>query len=103
MYSATKAAVIMLTQALALEIASSGVRVNAVCPGLIEGTPMRVSAEEQSRKVGMAVAKDRVATIPMKRTGTPADVAKVVAFLASDEAAYMTGQAVNITGGMWQH
>jgi NAD(P)-dependent dehydrogenase (short-subunit alcohol dehydrogenase family) len=103
MYGATKAAVIMLTQSLALEIASSGVRVNAVCPGLIEGTPMRASAEAQSKKLGMAPSKDRVATIPLKRTGTPEDVAKVVAFLASDESAYMTGQALNITGGMWQH
>ncbi|MCC7046355.1 MAG: SDR family oxidoreductase [Alphaproteobacteria bacterium] len=103
MYSATKAAVIMLTQALALEIAATGVRVNAVCPGLIEGTPMRAGVEEQSKNLGMAPTKDRIASIPMKRTGTPEDVARVVAFLASDEAGYMTGQAINISGGMWQH
>lgn len=103
MYGASKAAVIMLTQSLSLEIAASGVRVNCVCPGLIDGTPMRVSAEAQSKALGMPAAKDRVASIPLKRTGSPEDVAKVVAFLASDESAYMTGQSLNITGGMWQH
>lgn len=103
MYGASKAAVIMLTQALALEIAASGVRVNAVCPGLIDGTPMRVSAEAQSKALGIPAAKDRIGSIPLKRAGTPEDVAKVVAFLASDESDYMTGQAINITGGMWQH
>ncbi len=103
MYGASKAAVIALTQSLALEVAASGVRVNAVCPGMIEGTPMRANAEAQSKKLGMPAAKDRVATIPLKRAGTPEDVAKVVAFLASEESAYMTGQALNVTGGMWQH
>lgn len=103
MYGASKAAVIALTQSLALEVAGAGVRVNAVCPGLIEGTPMRASAEAQSQKLGMAAAKDRIASIPLRRAGTPEDVARVVAFLASEESAYMTGQALNVTGGMWQH
>jgi len=103
MYSASKAAVIVMTQSLALEISDSGVRVNAVCPGMIEGTPMRVSAEAQSKALGMPAAKDRIGSIPLRRAGTPEDVAKVVAFLASDEAAYMTGQSINISGGMWQH
>lgn len=103
MYAASKAAVLALTQALALEVAPHGVRVNAVCPGMIEGTPMRESAEAQSKALGVPAAKDRVQTIPLRRAGTPEDVAKVVAFLASDEAGYMTGQAINISGGMWQH
>jgi NAD(P)-dependent dehydrogenase (short-subunit alcohol dehydrogenase family) len=64
---------------------------------------MRASAEAQSQKLGMAAAKDRIASIPLRRAGTPEDVARVVAFLASEESAYMTGQALNVTGGMWQH
>lgn len=102
-YSASKAAVIALTQSLAQEVGPDGVRVNAVCPGMIEGTPMRQSAEARSKALGVPAAKDRLATIPLRRAGTPEDVAKLVAFLASDEAAYMTGQAINVTGGLWQH
>jgi NAD(P)-dependent dehydrogenase (short-subunit alcohol dehydrogenase family) len=102
-YSASKAAVIALTQSLAQELGPQGVRVNAVCPGMIEGTPMRQSAEAQSKALGVPAAKDRLQTIPLRRAGSPEDVAKVVAFLASDEAGYMTGQALNITGGLWQH
>ena len=100
-YVATKFAVIGLTQTLALEVASSGVRVNAVCPGTIIETGMREDAEAIHLQLGMPSAEERVGNIPMGRLGLPQDVARVIAFLASDEAQYMTGQAVNVTGGLW--
>jgi NAD(P)-dependent dehydrogenase (short-subunit alcohol dehydrogenase family) len=102
-YSATKAAVISLTQALAREVAGAGVRVNAVCPGIVAGTPMRKDVERQGLAFGLPSSADRAKTIPLGRLATPEDIAHMVAFLASDEAAYMTGQAVNVTGGLWLH
>ena len=102
-YSATKAAVISLTQALAREVASYGIRVNAVCPGIVAGTPMRKEVERQGLAFGLPPSSDRAKTIPLRRLATPEDIANMVAFLASDEAAYMTGQAVNVTGGLWLH
>ena len=102
-YSATKAAVISLTQALAREVASYGIRVNAVCPGIVAGTPMRKEVERQGQTFGLPPSSERAKTIPLGRLATPEDIAGMVAFLASDEAAYMTGQAVNVTGGLWLH
>ncbi len=102
-YSATKAAVISLTQTLAREVASHGIRVNAVCPGIVAGTPMRAEVERQGPAFGLPPSSERAKMIPLGRLGTPADIANVVAFLASDGAAYMTGQAVNVTGGLWLH
>ena len=102
-YSATKAAVISLTQALAREVASYGIRVNAVCPGIVAGTPMRKEVERQGQMFGLPPSSERAKTIPLGRLATPEDIANMVAFLASDEAAYMTGQAVNVTGGLWLH
>ncbi len=102
-YNASKGAVLSLTQTLALEVAPSGVRVNAVCPGTIGGTAMRERADAESLRLGMPTAAERAHLIPLGRLGTPEDVARVVAFLASDEAAYMTGQALNVTGGLWLH
>jgi NAD(P)-dependent dehydrogenase (short-subunit alcohol dehydrogenase family) len=102
-YSATKAAVISLTQALAREVASYGIRVNAVCPGIVAGTPMRKEVERQGQTFGLPPSSERAKTIPLGRLGTPEDIANMVAFLASDGAAYMTGQAVNVTGGLWLH
>lgn len=100
-YSASKFAVIGLTQSLAGEVAEHGVRVNAVCPGIIVETQMRAEAEDMNRRQGLADVATRVKAVPMRRAGVPEDVARVVAFLVSDEADYMTGQAVNITGGLW--
>jgi 2-hydroxycyclohexanecarboxyl-CoA dehydrogenase len=100
-YAASKFAVVGITQSLAPEVAPFGVRVNAVCPGLITGTPMRDSIEIASQQAGLPRAAERAKTIPMARTGTPEDVANVVAFLASDEAAYVTGAAYDVTGGLW--
>ena len=100
-YAASKFAVIGMTQALALEVAASGVRVNALCPGLIVETGMRDQAEALHRSLGLPTAAERVSTIPRGRLGKPDDIARVAAFLVSDEADFMTGQAVNVTGGFW--
>lgn len=102
-YSATKAAMISLTQALAREVASLGIRVNAVCPGIVAGTPMRAKVEREGAAFGLPPSSERAKAIPLGRLGTPEDIANVVAFLASEEAAYMTGQAINVTGGVWLH
>jgi NAD(P)-dependent dehydrogenase (short-subunit alcohol dehydrogenase family) len=100
-YSASKFALIGLTQAIASEMAEHGIRVNAVCPGIIVDTQMRVEAEARNRAQGLPDVATRLRGIPLRRAGTPADVANLVAFLCSDQADYMTGQAVNVTGGLW--
>jgi len=100
-YAATKFAVIGMTQSLAPEVAPYGVRVNAVCPGLIVGTPMREALDRASAGAGLPPSAERAKSIPLGRAGTPEDVARVVAFLASDEAAYVTGAAWDVTGAMW--
>lgn len=100
-YCATKFAVVGLTQSLALEMAEHGVRVNAVSPGIIVETKMRESSEAMHRSQGLPTAAERVSSIPLGRLGYPDDVARVVAFLASDEAAYITGESINVSGGLW--
>lgn len=100
-YCASKFAVIGFTQSLALEVADQGVRVNAVCPGIIVNTGMRDEIEDFNAAHGRPGVDERAQAIPMKRTGEPEDVARVVAFLTSAEASYMTGQAINVTGGLW--
>lgn len=102
-YCASKFAVIGLTQALAREVAGQGIRVNAVCPGIVGGTDMRADIDAQSRAAGRPTAEERLPLIPLGRLAEPADVAAVVAFLVSEEARYMTGQAINVTGGLWMH
>ena len=100
-YSASKFAVIGLTQSIAGEMAAHGIRVNAVCPGIIVDTQMRADAEVANRAQGLPDVETRARSVPLGRPGLPNEIASVVAFLASDEASYMTGQAVNITGGLW--
>jgi 3-oxoacyl-[acyl-carrier protein] reductase len=93
-YAAAKAAVLTLTKAYAKELAPHGIRVNAVSPGLIGGTPFHntfTSAE------AFAAA---VKTIPLGRAGEPGDVARVIAFLAGDEAGFLAGETIEINGGM---
>ena len=100
-YCASKAAIISLTETMALELAADGITVNAICPGIIMRTGMRHRAEEDLRRLGLPSAEHRVAGIPLGRLGQPEDVAAIAAFLAGEEASYMTGHTVNVTGGMW--
>jgi NAD(P)-dependent dehydrogenase (short-subunit alcohol dehydrogenase family) len=100
-YSASKFALIGLTQCMAAELAEHGVRVNAVCPGIIVDTGMRDVAEASAKAEGRPGVEVRAQAVPMRRTGRPDEIARVVAFLASGEAGYMTGQAINVTGGLW--
>lgn len=104
LYCSTKAAVISITQSLALELAGDNIRVNAIAPGVID-TPMWDAVDAQfaeyenkpkgqkKREVGEAV--------PLGRMGDPADVADPCVFLASDEARYITAQTLNVDGGNW--
>jgi NAD(P)-dependent dehydrogenase (short-subunit alcohol dehydrogenase family) len=99
-YSASKFAVIGLTQALAREMAPHGIRVNAICPGIVVDTAMRTAIESQQRKYGLPETAEREKSIPIGRVSVPDDVARVAAFLASDEASYMTGESINLSGGL---
>lgn len=91
-YAASKAALIAMSKSIAAELASRGVTANCIAPGFIE-TKMTASLPEEVKKAML----DR---IPSKRMGQPEEIAAAVAFLASDEAAYITGQTLNINGGM---
>jgi 3-oxoacyl-[acyl-carrier protein] reductase len=92
-YAASKAGLIGMTRALAREVASRGITVNAVAPGYIE-TPMTAVLDEKQREVMMV-------QIPLGRAGTDLEVAQSVAFLASDAAAYITGHVLDVNGGMF--
>jgi 3-oxoacyl-[acyl-carrier protein] reductase len=92
-YAASKAGLIGLTKALALEVASRNITVNAVAPGLID--------TDMTKALAGDVHGDWADRIPLKRLGTPEDVAAAVLFLASDEAAYITGQVLAVNGGMY--
>jgi NAD(P)-dependent dehydrogenase (short-subunit alcohol dehydrogenase family) len=98
-YSASKHAVIGLTRSAALECSATGVRVNCVCPGLIDSRML--SAIIEGRNPGNApVANDKiVGRIPARRLGQASEVASIVAFLASDEASYVSGAAYTVDGG----
>ncbi|WP_066501793.1 3-oxoacyl-[acyl-carrier-protein] reductase [Abyssisolibacter fermentans] len=91
-YAASKAGVIGITKSLAKELASRGITVNAVAPGFIE--------TEMTNKLSENAKKAMLDSIPLKRAGQPQDIANVVAFLATKEASYITGQVINIDGGM---
>ena len=101
-YAVAKAGVIMLTKVMAKELAGAGIRVNAICPGVIQTdfTDWRFKLEADILNSTVAEREtEMLKTIPMGRLGTSDEVANLVAFLASGESSYMTGQAINITGG----
>jgi NAD(P)-dependent dehydrogenase (short-subunit alcohol dehydrogenase family) len=96
-YSASKAALISLVQTTASQLAGTGIRVNAICPGLIE-TGMTRPLFEGARQAGK---QDRIGQLnPLRRGGQPEEIAEVAAFLASDAASYANGQAFVIDGGL---
>ena len=92
-YAASKAGLIGFAKAVAQEVASRNITVNVVAPGLIE--------TDMTKAITESAHADWAAKIPLKRMGTPADVAAAVCFLASDEAAYITGQVLAVNGGMY--
>src|SRR5690349_239128 len=93
-YSGSKAAINMLTQALAIELGPYGIRVNAVSPGLVTDTAL--TAADPSLTPYMQMMLDMT---PLRRTGAPADIAEVVVFVASERNAWMTGSVVEVSGG----
>ena len=92
-YAASKAGLIGITKALAQEMASRGITVNAVAPGYIATDMTKDLPEEVKQKI--------MASIPMARMGTPQDIANAVKFLSSEDAAYITGQVIAVNGGMY--
>jgi len=103
-YSASKFAVVGWTQALAREVAGLGIRVNAVCPGYVRTAMQDREVDWEAELRGMTaedVRRSYVEQTPLGRLEEPEDVADVVVFLASDDARFMTGQALNVTGGVY--
>lgn len=92
-YAASKAGIIGFSKAVALEVASRGITVNVVAPGLID--------TDMTRAITDSAHEEWASKIPLKRLGSPADVAAAVCFLASDEASYITGQVLAVNGGMY--
>lgn len=91
-YSASKAGIIGFTKSTAKELSSRGINVNAVAPGFIE--------TEMTKKLSEEVIQNYAKNIPLGKMGKPEDVANVVSFLCSEEASYITGQVINVDGGM---
>lgn len=105
-YCASKAAVIVFTQALALELAPYGININSLAPGIIVTDMTRWEWEWDRKTRGMSLKEleeKALASIPLRKLGTPEDVARVVVFLASKDSDYLTGQCINVDGGMVFH
>jgi len=104
-YAASKFGVLGVTQSLAKELAPTGITVNAFCPGIIETDMWAYNDEAWGKLLGDyqpgELMAEWVADIPMRRAGNSEDVAGLVTFLASDDAAYITGQTINVDGGMF--
>lgn len=101
-YVASKFAVVGLTQAMAVELAPHGITVNAVCPGYVETSMQKREVVWEARLRGISeeeVCQLYISDTPLRRLETPEDVAKVVVFLASDLAEFITGEAINVNGG----
>lgn len=101
-YAVAKAGVIMLTKVMALELAGSGIRVNAVCPGQIMTDLEKWRFGLEAQFLGGTIEdreREMCKTIPLGRIGSPEEVGSLVAFLASEASSYITGQAINVTGG----
>jgi len=92
-YAASKAGIIGFSKAVALEVASRGITVNVVAPGLID--------TDMTRAITNSAHEEWASSIPLKRLGSPEDIAAAVCFLASDEASYITGQVLAVNGGMY--
>jgi NAD(P)-dependent dehydrogenase (short-subunit alcohol dehydrogenase family) len=97
-YCASKGGVTMLTKAMALDHAHENIRVNCICPSIVETELVRGIFDETEK--GQALRKARIATIPLGRIGSPADVAEMAVFLASEEASWLTGVAIPLDGGL---
>jgi len=102
-YAASKGGVIALTRVAAQLLGPDNINVNAICPGATQTEMSRRTAEERARRQGIPVEellKAREEKIPLRRSNTPDDIAMMAVFLASDESHNVTGQAINVDGGM---
>ena len=105
-YNASKAAVISITKSLAIAHAADGIRANCVCPGFVETDMWQTVARDQSKLLGMTpeeFTRQREKSVPLGRMEKPQDVANVIAFLCTERAGYMTGQALSVDGGLVMH
>ncbi len=101
-YAASKAAIISLTKSFAAELAADGIRVNTVAPGMVDSPMWDEADREFARRLGVPRGEPRrrrIGQIPLGRPGTPEDVAAAVAYLVSDDAAYVTGECLHVSGG----
>jgi NAD(P)-dependent dehydrogenase (short-subunit alcohol dehydrogenase family) len=97
-YCASKGGVTMLTKAMAIDHAHENIRVNCICPSIVETELVKGVFNETEQ--GQALRKARIATIPLGRIGRPVDVAEMAVFLASEESSWLTGAAIPLDGGL---